>query len=142
MLSAAHLTTLRSLMDRIIPPDEDPGAWEAGVGDYLLRQLAGDLSAEVKHYRAGLEALEAEAQAVAGESFSALPPTEQDTLLRRIEAGEVIHAWPVDPAEFFGLVVQHIIEGYYSDPGNGGNRGEAAWRMIGFVPGRPERQQP
>lgn len=136
-LTPAHLTTLRCLMDRIIPPDEDPGAWEAGVGDYLLRQFEGDLRDQRDHYRSGLEALEAEALA-AGAAFSALPSTEQDALLRRIEAGVVVHAWPVDPAQFFAAVVQHVIEGYYSDPGNGGNRHGVAWRMIGFIPSLPE----
>jgi hypothetical protein len=138
MLSPAHLATLRALLDRIIPPDEDPGAWEAGVGDYLLRQFDGDLRAEVDHYRAGLEALEAEALAAAGSPFSTLSPDQQDAVLRRVEAGDVVHAWPVDPAQFFALAVQHAIEGYYSDPGNGGNRDGAAWRMIDFVPRRLE----
>ena len=41
-------------------------------------------------------------------------------------------SWPVDPAEFFRNVIEHVMEGYYSDPGNGGNRDSIAWRMIGF----------
>ena len=31
-------------MDRLIPPDEDPGAWDAGVGDYLAAQFENDLA--------------------------------------------------------------------------------------------------
>ncbi len=142
MLVPAHLATLRSLMDRIIPPDEDVGAWEAGVGDYLLRQFERDLRADLALYRAGLEALEAEALAATQSPFTTLPPAEQDALLRRVEAGDVVHAWPVDPAGFFQAVVQHVSEGYYSDPGNGGNRGAASWRMIGFLPGTPKAKQP
>jgi len=138
MFSTSQLATLHSLMDRIIPPDEDVGAWEAGVGDYLMRQLNGDLRAELETYRAGLDALDAEAEAYAQTSFAALPPTKQDALLRRIEAGQVERAWPIDPAHFFQTVVEHVAEGYYSDPGNGGNRNGVAWQMIGFVPGRPE----
>ena len=135
MLSPGHLSTLRHLMDRIIPPDQDPGAWDAGAGDYLLRQLERELRPKLDTYRQGLEALEAEAQASAGAPFSTLAPAAQDALLQRVESGDVKHAWPVDPAQFFGLAVQHTIEGYYSDPGNGGNRGAASWRMVGFVPG-------
>ena len=142
MLSPAQLATLHSLMDRIIPPDEDPGAWEAGVGDYLARQFERDLRDYVEQYRAGLDALEAEAQSSAHQGFAALPPAEQDALLRRIEAGDVVHPWPIDPARFFQAVVQHVAEGYYSDPGNGGNRDGAAWRMIGFLPGRPRGARP
>jgi hypothetical protein len=135
MLSSAQQTTLRALMDRIIPPDEDLGAWEAGVGDYLAGQFERDLRDYEATYRAGLDALEAESVARAQGSFAALPEAEQDALLRRVEAGDVVHNWPVDPANFFQSVVQHVVEGYYSNPANGGNRDERAWRMIGFVPG-------
>lgn len=135
------MNTLHSLMDRIIPPDEDPGAWQAGVGDYITRQLQGDLRGELARYQAGLDALEAEARARARTSFSALPPAEQDALLRQVEAGEVLAPWATDPARFFQMVVEHVAEGFYSDPGNGGNRDGAAWQMIGFLPGRPHAAQ-
>ena len=138
MLSPTQLDTLHSLMDRLIPPDEDPGAWDLGVCDYLLRQFAGDLRDQLDLYRAGLHALEAEAQATSQASFSALASEDQDALLRRVEAGRVVAEWPVDPARFFQAAVQHVVEGYYSDPGNGGNRNARAWEMIGFVPGRRE----
>ena len=142
MLPPAQLTTLHSLMERIIPPDEDPGAWDAGVGDYLARQFNSDLRDYLPIYHAGLEALEAEALASAHTSFAALPVAEQDALLRRVEAGDVVHPWPIDPAKFFRSVVEHVVEGYYSDPGNGGNRDAAAWRMIGFMPGAPGGTRP
>ena len=138
MFSSSQLATLHSLMDRIIPPDEDPGAWEAGAGDYLMRQFDADLRDRLDLYRAGLDALEAEAQATGQASFSALTAEAQDALLHRIEAGQVTSAWPVDAAQFFRTAVQHTTEGYYSDPGNGGNRNEVAWRMMGFVPGNPQ----
>jgi hypothetical protein len=142
MLSPNQWTTLRALMDRIIPPDDFPGAWQAGVGDYLLRQFAGDLRDQEFLYQVGLDALEAEAgvgSANAGASgFAALPPAEQDALLRRLETRAVRHAWPIDPARFFQMVIAHVIEGYYSDPANGGNRDAVAWRMIGYMPGSPK----
>ena len=126
-------------MDRIIPPDEDPGAWDAGVGDYLAGQFERDLRDYQDTYRSGLDALDAEAFAGAKAGFAALPPAEQDALLRRVEAGSVIHNWPIDPITFFQTVVQHVAEGYYSNPANGGNRDERAWHMIGFLPGSPVR---
>jgi hypothetical protein len=133
MLTPAHLTTLRALMNRIIPPDDYPGAWEAGVGDYLMRQFERDLKDYVDIYRRGLEALDAEAQARAGMDFATLDPEAQDELLRHIEKGEVKTPWPTPPVPFFKTAVEHVIEGYYSDPGNGGNRDGIAWKMIGFA---------
>lgn len=124
--------TLRALVDRIIPVDDFPGGWEAGVGDYLDRQFSGDLLPLVDLYRAGLDALDGEASATAGVNFGELAPAAQDALLRRVEAGDVAADWPVDPTAFFRTAVEHAAEGFYGDPGNGGNRDEVSWRMIGF----------
>ena len=132
MLTEAQRATLRALVDRLIPADDYPGGWDAGVADYLDRQFAGDLRTLVGVYRAGLEALDVEALAVAGVHFAELAPEAQDELLSRIERGEVVTVWPVDPADFLRTAAEHAAEGYYGDPGNGGNRDAVSWRMIGF----------
>ena len=132
MLTESQRATLRALVDRLIPADEFPGGWDAGVGDYLDRQFAGDLSESVDLYRSGLDALEVEARATAGVGFVALAPAAQDDLLRQVEAGDVATDWPVDPADFFRAAAEHAAEGFYGDPGNGGNRDAVSWRMIGF----------
>ena len=132
MLTEPQLATLRALVDRIIPADDFPSGWQAGVGDYLARQFERDLRPQLDRYRAGLDALEAEALVDTGTPFAELDATAQDTLLRRVEAGAVTLAWPIDAAAFFQAAVEHAMEGFYSDPGNGGNRDGLAWRMIGF----------
>jgi hypothetical protein len=132
IFSERQAATLRALVDRLIPPDDFPGGWDAGVGDYLARHLAHDLGPLRDQYRAGLDALDAEAQATAGARFAALDTELQDALLGRVEAGAVVTPWPVDPIVFFRHAVEHAAEGYYGDPGNGGNRDAVAWRMIGF----------
>ncbi len=132
MLTSNHWNILRSLMNRIIPQDDFPDAWEAGVGNYLARQFERDLRSQVETYHLGLEALEAESQAFAGKGFTELDTSAQDVILSRLEAGQVTLSWLVNPTEFFHMVIEHVMEGYYSDPGNGGNRDSIAWRMIGF----------
>ncbi|MGN6561666.1 MAG: gluconate 2-dehydrogenase subunit 3 family protein [Thermomicrobiales bacterium] len=127
-LTARQTAVLQAAMDRVIPPDDYPGAWEAGAGDYLLGQFDRDLAGKVEMYRAGLDALDAAEIAVGGVGFPELDAAAQDVLLARIEAGEV----SAELARFFVLLVEHTMEGYYSDPGNGGNRDAVAWRMIGF----------
>lgn len=136
------LQILRAAMDRIIPPDDFPAAWDAGVGEYTRRQLAGDLHHLAPLICAGLEALAAEAEAHVALPFAALAPGDQDLLLERVAAGDVRAHWPVEPAAFFDLLVRLTNEGYYADPGNGGNRGEVAWRMIGYETRVPEGQMP
>ena len=132
MLTELQHATLRALVDRIIPADDFPSGWQAGVGDYLASQFERDLRPQLDRYRAGLDALDAEAQAGTGARFAELDAADQDALLRRVEAGTVKLAWPIDAAAFFQAAVEHAMEGFYSDPGNGGNHDGVSWRMIGF----------
>ena len=132
MLTADHWNTLRSMMNRIIPQDDFPNAWDAGVGNYLSQQLARDLQHQVENYRLGLETLEAESHVYSGKSFTELDASTQDKLLSRLETGDVTIPWPVNPTDFFHMVIGHVMEGFYSDPGNGGNQDSVAWRMIRF----------
>lgn len=123
--------TLRAAVDRIIPADDAPGGWEAGVGDYFAHLLSRE-PRFLFPTRQGLDALDAEARATEGSAFAALAPDAQDRLLARIEAGDVRADWPLPAADFFRRLVSQAMEGFYADPGNGGNKGEAAWKMIGF----------
>ena len=132
MLTELQRATLRALVDRIIPADDFPSGWQAGVGDYLAGQFKRDLRPQLDRYRAGLDALDAEALDSSGRHFAEQDAVDQDALLQRVEAGTVATAWPIDPAAFFQAAVEHAMESFYSDPGNGGNHDGVAWRMIGF----------
>lgn len=132
MLTARQVEVLKALVNRIIPADDYPGGWDAGVGNYLFGQFERDLKHALPIYALGLDALDAEAQAVYGANFDRLAETVQDDLLGRIEAGGVSTVWAVDAAAFFRLAVEHCAEGYYSDPGNGGNKDGVSWGMMGF----------
>ena len=133
MLEDSQLRCLEALLDTIIPPDDYPGAVEAGVCDYLLRQLiGGDLAELLPTYQRWLSDLDAEARAGWGKSFAELNMVESTSLLERVETGEVAADWSLQPAPFFRQIVEHCAEGYYSDPANGGNRDGIGWRMIGY----------
>ena len=132
MLSPKQHLILETLVDCIIPPDDYPGGWEAGVGDYLFKQFEGDLKDALPMYQAGLLALDIEAMAVHKKAFVGLSSDEQAELLTQIEQGNVQSEWSIDPGNFLEQVVQHCAEGFYSDPGNGGNKNGIAWQMIGY----------
>jgi hypothetical protein len=137
--------TLRALLDRLIPPDEFPGAVSAGVENYLQRQLAGDCAAEAEFITLGLAQLDAEVTARgSGPSFATLAPEHQDALLIDLEAGRPKTRWPqsVAPAVFFLRMVDLAHEGFYADPANGGNRDAISWRMVGYDPRMPEPPAP
>jgi hypothetical protein len=131
-LSKQQQQTLRAAVDRIIPPDDYPGAWDSGVCDYLERQFETDLLPVFDSYCAGLTALDAESLARFQQEFTLLSEEQRDTVLEHIEAGEVLTLWDVAPRFFFNLLVNTTAEGFYSNPEQGGNRNAVSWTMIGF----------
>ena len=124
--------TLRAAIDRLIPADDFPSAWDAGCGDYIARQLSGQLAHLLPIYRAGLDGLEAEARHHFQRAFSQLTADQQDAALLRVETGETETEWQTAPKAFFSVLLNHTAEGYYADAGQGGNRERISWRMVGF----------
>ena len=198
--------TLEALVDRIIPPDTDPGAKELGAAEYIEtllmafdhhppRIFAGgpfsgrapfadertgrpshhrprddfrrfillsrleelrwraelfgaaavpDLPAELvqqrggplvglRHvYRQGLARVDQVARAKAGAPFAHLAEQEQDDVFRALDAG----VFAPDPARggmtFIDILIEHTLEGCFSVPEYGGNRGGRGWRMLGI----------
>ena len=124
--------TLRAVVDCLIPPDDFPGAYDAGVCYYIEQLFQTDLADHAEFFRAGIEGIDAEALARYDAPFAVLTPDQQISILKDIEAGAVKSSWPVTPSRFFGMLVNITAEGYYSDPQQGGNRGRASWVMSGF----------
>lgn len=129
-LSTNQLATLRAAIDRIVPADDFPSASESGVADFLTQLIPAERLDDL--YMQGLDALDAEASAIYEKPFAQLTPDEQDHLLAAVEFGDVRTPWSIAPQEFFEVLNRQTIDGYYGDPGNGGNRDGAAWRMVGF----------
>ncbi|MBV8400581.1 MAG: gluconate 2-dehydrogenase subunit 3 family protein [Acetobacteraceae bacterium] len=140
---------------RLIPRDEQwGGALEAGVPNFIDKQLAGAWGAGERLYRSGpwrpgtpsqgyqlpftpaelfrtaLAAINKEL-AKASTSFAKMSADQQDDYLRGLEAGgKDLNGVP--SKVFFGALVESTVEGFFSDPVYGGNRDMVAWRMIGF----------
>ena len=118
-LNTIQISVLRSAINRIIPADDFPSGWDAGVGNFFAQLLTTETQ-YLFAYQQGLNQIEAEAFLMFRSEFAALEPEQQDILLARTEA------------DFFNLLVSQTMEGFYSDPGNGGNKDRIAWKMIGF----------
>ena len=140
---------------RLIPLDElGPGAVEAGVPNYLDKQLGGAWGGGERLYRSGpwqagtpsqgyqlpftpgelfrnaLRGIEADLKAQ-GKDFGKLSGDEQDAYLKTLEAGgKDLNGVPSEV--FFQTLLAMTVEGYFSDPAYGGNKDMAAWKMIGF----------
>jgi gluconate 2-dehydrogenase gamma chain len=130
----AEAATLGAACDAIVPPDEDPGAAEAGVVAFVDRQLATREKDRRPLWRAGLRGLEATARRRHGRSFAELSLEARTGLLRDVENGAVDAAdWTgIAPTEFFALLRDYTLMGFYGDPRHGGNRDRVAWRMLGL----------
>lgn len=124
--------TFRAVVDCLIPGDDFPSAYDAGVCDYVERLLQNDLAADAEFFRAGIDAIEAEAIAQFGKPFAKLNSSEQIVILTAIESGAVKASWPIAASRFFEMLVNTTAEGYYSEPQQGGNRGGVSWLMTGF----------
>jgi hypothetical protein len=124
--------TLRAVVDCLIPPDDFPGAYNAGVCNYLRRLFRTDLASRSAFFRAGIEGIEAEALARWNTAFARLTPEQKISTLAAIELGDVKTAWSIQPSRFFEMLVNTTAEGFYSDPQQGGNRNAVSWVMTGF----------
>jgi len=126
--------TLRALVDTIIPADEYPSGWQAGVGDVIHTILATDLKDRAPLVEAGLDLLHREARARHdGVAFADLPPAARDALIGDLLEGKTVLDWGVVSAhEFVTLMIGFAAQGFYGDPHNGGNRDAVSWAMIGY----------
>lgn len=133
-LTVHEARTLAAACDRIIPPDEDPGAAWAGVVNFIDRQLCGHLQDLQEPYRLGIAAMNKSSRLLYGSDFAFLSEAGQNELLTNMEQG---HAPPVvwqkiSSPVFFSMLVDQTMQGFYGDPRHGGNRERASWKMVGL----------
>jgi gluconate 2-dehydrogenase gamma chain len=121
-LSADEARDFAAMAARIIPTTDTPGATEAGVIHFFDNAFAEDMSGDLGHARAGLAEFNA-ALAASGHSgrFDQLGANAQDDFLRSQESGD-----------FFGLVREMTIFGFFAMSSYGGNKDHVGWDLIGF----------
>lgn len=133
-LTADEARLVDAVCEQIIPADKDPGAREAGVVHFIDKQLAGPYKRFADKYRRGLQCLQQTSQSMFQRPFEALPWPDQTRLLQALESGKAPKDIWSDPGakEFFGLIRDHTMQGFYGSPKHGGNRNYASYRMMGL----------
>jgi gluconate 2-dehydrogenase gamma chain len=137
VLSATQWKLVEAISGRIIPTDDEPGAVEAGVVNFVDKALANEDKALRPVYEAGLAGVDAVAKQRFTKPFVDLAATEQDEILLALEGGKAA-GWPKGPvgsADFFAAVRAHTVFGFLCDPVYGGNRDYVGWKVTGY-PGR------
>lgn len=139
-LTVVEAGTLAAACDRIVPPDQDPGAAQAGAVVFIDRQLATRQKKDLAFWRQGIAGLDASARRRHGKPFAELAEEAQVAVLQEVEkgAGEKSDWGEVDPGDFFYRLRSYTMMGFYGDPRHGGNRERVAWVMLG-VPDPPVR---
>ena len=130
IFTVAQAATVGAIAVQFVPADNDPGAKEAGVVFFIDGLLAGKFGKFFKDcYERGLTTVDEVSSKRFGKNFVGLEHDQQVTVLKALESGE---AAGDDGCNFFSMILQHTMEGYYGDPEHGGNRDSASWKMIGF----------
>lgn len=154
---------IKAAVARLIPQDErGPGALEAGVPEFIDRQMntpyasganwymQGPFHPDAKRelgyqmsllpkeiYRLGIADTNDYAQAQQGKHFAELTAEQQDVLLHKMESGDA--QFKQLPATlFFSSLLQNTREGFFSDPIHGGNQNMVGWKLIGFPGARAD----
>ena len=122
-LTDTQARTLGAICDQIVPADDFPSASQAGVLNYIDRQLMRHYRKHRGAYLEGLEQAEAMSRKRFGGELAGL--SQQQQL-------EIVNGLSEQNSTFFGLVRNHTMEGYYGAPRHGGNRDGVSWRMLGL----------
>lgn len=139
--------TLSAVTEVIFPEDDNgPGAIGLGVPFFIDRQLAGTWGINERMYMQGpfqegeiplikqeiflqgIRKIEEESQNDFDNSFIELNEDQQIEILERFEADDV-EMDLITSSQFFQILRQSTLEGAYSDPLYGGNKGMEGWKM-------------
>ena len=148
---------IEALVNRLVPADHlTPSGVDIGLALFLDRQLAGAYGQGAKQYLSGpwaegtpnqgyqlpfspaelyrqslAELAVAVDAAFPGKALIAMSAAEQDAVLTGLEAG-TFRLRSVPSKLFFETLRLNVIEGMFSDPVYGGNRGMTGWKLLGF----------
>ena len=127
--------TVDAICEQLIPADQDPGAKQAGVVNYIDLQLSKRFKKHRRAYQEGIEAVDAASRSKFTKRFVALTSEQQVEILNGVEESS---------GAFFDLIVAHARQGFYGDPRHGGNRNRVSWKMVGlpFPPVRGREHYP
>jgi gluconate 2-dehydrogenase gamma chain len=131
-LTEKESALLDAIVEQMIPTDEWPGGREAGVTNFIDTQLVGPYSRYQEIYRKGFQAIQETCGTKFGKGFEELSWEDQTLFLKKMEAGKMEgNAWEKGfDKQFFGLLRNHSMQGFYGSPRHGGNKNNVSYKML------------
>ena len=131
-LDATARETLAAFVDRLVPADSTgPGALECGAHDYIIRALGDFLASEQPQIVKSLADIDAWSIQTRGKSFRTLAAEERDAVIGAMASNEA-KGFDPDARAVFLRLRQLTLEGMFSDPFYGGNKGFAGWDLLRY----------
>ena len=123
---------LIALCEQIIPADQDPGATDAGVINFIDKQTAERFPDDLSVYQQGIASLQAFCKTRHDKLFEQLGSAAQIEIMENMEQNKLPeeHWSDVKPSSFFNLVLQRTMQGFYGSPRHGGNKDFVSYRMM------------
>lgn len=123
----AEARTLIAVCEQFIPRDEFPGATDAGVIDYIDRQISegAPFASQREPYRKWLATVDGMSRKAYRLPFAELAWQDQTKLLKEIELAPATRA-------FFQTVLTQTNQGFYGSPVHGGSRNYAGYHSVGL----------
>ncbi|MBL9037512.1 MAG: gluconate 2-dehydrogenase subunit 3 family protein [Archangium sp.] len=124
-----EFAVLAAATERILPKDEDVGALDTNVANYIDTVLQTPQLSQMKdQFVPGVPALNRRCQRQFKVDFVKATPAQQDELLTAFKnSGE-----RTGEAKFYEILVVLTLEGFLGDPSYGGNTNKAGWGVVGF----------
>jgi gluconate 2-dehydrogenase gamma chain len=160
VLTATEADFLAATADAMIPADElSPSGTDCGIVTFIDRQLSSAWGGGAKMYRGGpfikgkpeqgyqlpltpleffqvgIAAANTWSRKTHGKDYDRLAAADRVAALKAMEEGKADFG-TFSSRAFFGQLLTITMQGFFSDPVYGGNRGMVSWKMLGF-PGLP-----
>jgi gluconate 2-dehydrogenase gamma chain len=131
-ITAQESNLLDALVEQIIPTDEWPGGRDAGVTNFIDLQLTGPYTRFQETYRKGLLAIQKTCNDKFQKRFEVLSFEKQTLFLENMEAGKIEGKdWENGfGQQFFRLIRDHSMQGFYGSPRHGGNKNNVSYKMM------------
>lgn len=124
--------TVIAFAEQIIPRDQDAGATDANIINFIDKQLIGPYTRFRENYRKGLPAIENSAQKLYSKAFYDLEFDVQTEFMIKMEKAELPEEYwkEIGQGDFFRLMLDHTMQGFYGSPRHGGNKNYVSYKMM------------